>query len=427
MRLFGRAKGEDRSTLANPDPFLIDAFGTTASYSGQRVTVDKALRLAAVFGAVKLISETVGMLPLKVYKDLGEGDREEARTHRCWTMLHDQPNPMQPAHRFWATACAHYLLWGNVFIEKLRGQLGLVEELWLHDPSQVRVEWDPGLRVKQFTQQTATEGKKTWSTEQMLHIVGFSLDGLLGVSPIGTVRESVGTALAREQFEGHFYRRGGMLPGVLKHPARLGVDGKQNLRTSFRQTLAGNEWALLEEGVEAQQLSMPLQDMQFVESKNLSIRDVANIFNLPVSFLNGSSGDSLTYATVESNQIQFAQVTITPIANAFAKAIASDPSIFPQNAWFPEFVIDGIHRGDMKSRVEYYKEMVGIGALEVNEVRAYENLPPLPENAEPARRPLLPPREPPPDESVVQPPGVAPDMTTGQAPRGASSLPKGGR
>jgi HK97 family phage portal protein len=323
-------------------------------------------------------------------------------------MLHDQPNPLQPAHRFWSTACAHYLLWGNVFVEKLRGQMGLVEELWLLDPAATSVEWDKNVRVKRFVQHT-TEGKKTWSGEQVLHIVGFSTDGLIGRSPIATARESVGTALAREQFEGGFYQRGGSIQGVLTHPQTLSEEAKQRLKLSFDQERRTGHFPVIEEGIEITPISMPLEDMQFVENQQMSLRSIANIFNLPVSYLNGSSGDSLTYATVESNQIQFAQVTLTPIINMFAKALARDPSIFPQNAWFPEFLVDAIHRGDMKSRVEYFKTMVDIGAMTINEVRAIENMPPLPHG-----------------DSQPEPPSPPPDQemqSSNGAPPGAFSLP----
>jgi HK97 family phage portal protein len=410
--MFGSGEAETRSvstTLANPDSWLVDSFGTSASTAGQRVSVSRALGLSGVFSAVKLISETVGMLPLKVYKDLGDRDRVEARSHRCWGMLHDAPNPLQPAHRFWSTAVAHYLLWGNIYIEKLRGQLGLVEELWLLDPALTSVQWDPNSRTKRYVQERF-DGRKIWGNDEVLHIPAFSTDGIVGKSPIAVARESLGTALARETFEGHFYQRGGVLPGVLTHPGNLSEDAQKRLKESFRKVLASNQWAVLEEGLTANPLSMPLQDMQFVESKNLTTRDIANIFNLPVSFLNGSSGDSLTYATVESNQIQFTQITIAPIVNALAKALALDPSIFPQNAWFPEFVIDGIHRGDMKSRVEYYEKMAGIKALTRNEIRALENLPPVAGGDDFAQQP--------------QPPPAAADTNAnGQAPQGAFSLP----
>jgi HK97 family phage portal protein len=398
---------ESRSGLAYPDGALIGSIGAMSSFSGQRITVEKAMRLSAVYAAVRLIAETIGMLPLKVYRDINEGgERVEARQHRCWRMLHDQPNPVQPAHRFWATAATHYLLWGNIFVEKLRGPVGLVEELWLLDPAKTEVQWDGSTRRKQFVQYSEN-GKRTWTDEQVLHIVGFSTDGLIGRSPIATARESLGTALAREQFEAGFYQRGAVLPGVLTHPRLLSDDAKKNLKDSFKEVLAKGEWAVLEEGLDAQTLSIPLEDMQFVESKNLSLRDIANLFNLPVSFLNGSSGDSLTYTTVESNQIQFAQITISPIVNAIAKALSADPSIFPQNVFFPEFVVDGIHRGDMKSRVNYYEKMTNIKALTPNEARALENLPPLPGGDD--------------VKANAPPPGT--QTQNGQAPDGAFSLP----
>jgi HK97 family phage portal protein len=287
--------------------------------------------------------------------------------------------------------------------------MGLVEELWLLDPAATSVEWDKSVRVKRFVQHTP-EGKKTWSGEQVLHIVGFSTDGLIGRSPIGTARESIGTALAREQFEGQFYGRGGKVQGVLRHPQTLSPDAQDRLKVSFQQARRTDGWPVVEEGIDISTLTMPLEDMQFVENQNLSLRAIANIFSLPVSFLNGSSGDSLTYATVESNQIQFAQVTITPIINMFAKALASDPSIFPQNAWFPEFLVDAIHRGDMKSRVDYFEKMVNLGAMTINEVRAIENMPPLPHGDSPPE----PPPEPPPDQQT---------QSSNGAPPGALSLP----
>jgi HK97 family phage portal protein len=200
-----------------------------------------------------------------------------------------------------------------------------------------------------------------------------------------------------------------VLPGVLNHPRLLSKEAKDGLKNSFKEILNKGEWAVLEEGLTATPLSMPLEDMQFVESKNLSLRDIANLFNLPVVFLNGSTGDSLTYATIESNEIQFAQMTLAPIVNAIAKALSADPSIFPQNVFFPEFVIDGIHRGDMKSRVEYYEKLTNIQAMTPNEVRALENLPPLPGGN---------------DVVEPKPPPAAGNATSnGQAPDGAFSLP----
>jgi len=102
------------------------------------------------------------------------------------------------------------------------------------------------------------------------------------------------------------------------------------------------------------------------------------LFKLPPNYLGGSSGDSLTYATVESNQIQFALHAIAPITNIIATALTSDSSIFPQNIYNAEFSMDGMLRADAGARASYYKTMTDIQAITPNEIRKLENLPPLP-------------------------------------------------
>ncbi len=140
-RILRGAEFRSPSTLANPSADLIEAFAGGTSYSGKRVTVKGAFGLAPVWSAVSIIAETIGALPLKVYRTFDEDNRIEARDHRTWRMLHDAPNSAMPAHRFWSTVTAHLLLWGNAFLEKRRGLDGLVDELWLLDTSALNVEW----------------------------------------------------------------------------------------------------------------------------------------------------------------------------------------------------------------------------------------------------------------------------------------------
>jgi len=96
-------RGEFRSSsLATPDPWLEEAF-SGPSFAGERVTPKKAMGLAGVFAAVYKISETVGQMPLKVFRVLDDDERIEARTHRSWPLLHDKPNEYTVAHAFWST------------------------------------------------------------------------------------------------------------------------------------------------------------------------------------------------------------------------------------------------------------------------------------------------------------------------------------
>jgi len=275
-----------------------------------------------------------------------------------------------PAHRFWSTVTAHLLLWGNAFLEKRRGASSLVEELWLLDPSQIKVEWD-GAR-KRFI----LEGppRQVWTENEVVHLTGFSLDGVVGESVISRCRQSFGTVLAREEFEGTFYKRGAVHSGVLEHPESIGPKGLKNLRKSWKQVYGGNqhEVVILEEGMKFNPTTMPLKDLEFVAGQQLSRTDIAIMFRLPPSFLGGSAGDSLTYQTVEGNAIQFAQLAISPWTNVIGRTLSNDPSIFPMRTYVAECVLEGLLRGDSGSRSAFYGALYNINAITPNEIRQKE-------------------------------------------------------
>jgi HK97 family phage portal protein len=149
------------------------------------------------------------------------------------------------------------------------------------------------------------------------------------------------------------------------------------LKADFKAVLKSGEWAVLEEGMTANQLSMPLADMEFVASKQMSRTDIALIFHLPPAYLGGSTGDSLTYSNVEQNKIQFADFAIAPPTSAIAKSLAADPGIFPQQVFFPEFELKALARADMKTRAAFYKDLAAVNAIQVNEIRGLENMEPV--------------------------------------------------
>jgi HK97 family phage portal protein len=308
-------------------------------------------------------------------------------------MLHDMPNPYTPANRFWSTVGVHLLLWGNAFIEMLRDETGLVVELRLLHPSLVQVEFLDTVGAKRFKVGRTWGTQTTLDEDRVLHIFGLSLDGLVGMSPIQQARESLGTAKARERFEGEVYGQRPYLSGVIKHPGQL-ADGGKRLRESWRSIYSGggrHGVGVLEEGSEFVPITAPLEDMQFVQAAQLSKTQIANIFKLPASYIGGSTGDSLTYATVESNQIHFVRNALTPLAHNIAFSVSKCPGLFPFSSWYAEFVMEGLLRGDSKARAEVYQMLSAVKAITPDEIRERENMPPL----TPAQREELNPPVPP--------------------------------
>jgi len=374
------------SSLSEPNQDLLQALGGQQVIAGERINVQTSLAITDVYSAVTTITETIATLPLKVYRSV-DGDPVETPDHRAAGMLGQAPNSIQPAHRFWSTIAGHLLLWGNAFVEKLRDQNGLVSELYLLHPSCVRVEYNQNLRQKRYVV-TDEYGlsETTLTDDRVLHIFGFSCDGICGMSPITQARQQLGLAKARERFEGEVYAQKPFLSGVINHPGQIKDTVK--LRESWRAVYGGGDRgvrgtsarhsvAVLEEGATFSPLTAPLADMEFVASQQLSKTTIANIFHLPPSYIGGAVGDSLTYQTVEGNRIQFATQAITPLTVNIQKFVGADRGIFPFPSWYPEFALAALMRGDSQSRADYYQKLSAVGAITPNEIRGLENMPPI--------------------------------------------------
>jgi HK97 family phage portal protein len=395
-KVFGPGPGlraEYRAGFANPSNDLLDAWGGNKSYAGHSVTADKAFRLGPVFAAVSILSETMGAMPLKVYREVDEGGQKiEARNHRAWRMLHDKPNSMMVAHNFWATTQAHLLLWGNAFLAKGRDPAtGLVEELHHLHPTCVEVETN-GVQKRYFYTAPGSAERRPIPEQDVCHIMGLSLNGVTGESVIKCVN-LFGVAMAREEFEGKFYQQGAKLKGVVEYPGRISrkPEDLERMRQQWRVAYGGtgaHDTAVLEDGATFKALTMPLEDMQFVENQQLSRTDIAIAFRIPPSFLGGTTGDSLTYTTKEANTSQLAQLAIMPWANIIQRTLSADSGIFPQSgdaigALFCEFVLEQLLQADKKAQAEWYKIMHEIGVIDADYIASRENLPKPPAKPKP--------------------------------------------
>jgi HK97 family phage portal protein len=389
---FWNREKRSASGLQYPSDWLTDAIGGPVASAGTRVSVSSSLGLAPVWSAVKLISEDVGQLPFKVYRDLGDGQKEEARSHRSWRMLHDRPNSFTPAGRFWSTVTVHLLLYGNAFLLKRRDESDMVAELWLLRPSEMTVKWWPMLGEKTYVHAPAQmvvsggvqDRRREYDDSEVLHIMGLSMDGLTGMSVIEQCRNPLGTAIARDEFEGEFYANGAVLSGLVEMEGRIRSDeALKRFKDSFKALYMGrgkrHGIPVLEDGAKLKQVGSPMKDLEFVASQNMTATQIAVMFNLPPNKLGGSSGDALTYATVEMNQTAIAIDAIAPVAHTIAQAVSQDPSLLPQNVFSAEFVLDAMMRADAKSRGEFYTALTGVKAITPDEIRKRENMPALTE------------------------------------------------
>jgi len=346
--------------------------------AGMRVSADTAMRSSAVWGCVRLISESMATLPLLIYRRQDDGGRERDDQHPLADLLHYQPNGHQTAFEFIEMMTGHVLLRGNAYAEIIPGRRGLVDQLIPIHPDTVDVEVlkDGSMR---YTVRLEGGEKRILNDDRVFHIRGLSSDGVTGLSVIEYARESIGLAQATEQYGARFFGNGSRPGGILKHPGKLNQPAADRLKASWETAHSGENQhrvAVLEEGVEWQQIGLSPEDSQFLATREFQVVDIARWFRVPLHMIQETSKSTSWGSGIEQLSLAFVQFTLLPWARRWEQAILRDLIIAPQT-YYAEFKVDALARGDQQSRFNAYAMGRQWGWLSVNDVRQLENMNPI--------------------------------------------------
>ena len=345
----------ERRALSTRDPYLAQYFGIRGTAAGQTVSPERATGIAAVHACVQLIAETIATLPLNVYRRTDEG-RTVDRMHPLHRVLHEQSNKVQTAVEFREQLLASVLLTGNGFARKVIDGRGAVIELVPLHPDRVRVEQLPNGCIR-YQHTTQAGGSETLLQDEVLHLRYRSRDGITGLSPIGIARETIATALAQQETEGALYRNGVRPSGVLKMPGSLhNTEAYARLRDSFESAFAGTTNAarvlILEEGLDWQPISMSFADAQFVETRKLTLEDIARVFRVPPPAI--GILDRATYSNITEQGRWLVMHTLRPWAVRIEQVMSNSLlTVDGRRAHFIEHNFEGLLRGNQKDRFEW--------------------------------------------------------------------------
>lgn len=368
--------GEARTslgTLAAPTEELLAILrggGVTAS-SGVVVSERTALGYAPVFAALRVLAESVAQLPCLVYRRQGE-DRERAREHALYDLLHSQPNLRMSAYEFWEVLVGHVAGWGNGYAEIEWGGDGRIVGLWPLRPdrmTEVRVGDDGRLRY-------VYEGQHlTWAN--VLHVRGIGGDGMTGYSVIRMARESIGLGMAAERFGSTIFENGTTPGMLLKHPGVLGDAAYQRLRNAWEERHRGlsnaHRLAILEEGMGVEKIGIPPEDAQFLQTREYQVREVARLFRIPPHMLQDL--ERATFSNIEHQSIDFVTHTLGPWLKRIEQAAAMQLlSPAERRDYYVEFLAAGLLRGDTSTRYQAYATARQWGWLSANDIRRLENM-----------------------------------------------------
>ena len=351
--------------------------------SGEKVDEKTAMQIATVYACVRLLAETVAGLPLHLYRYIDDtGNRKErAKDHPLYKILYRQPNPEMTSFSFWETMVLQILLWGNSYAQVIRDGKNNVLALYPLPQENVEVDRDEKGHIyyiyHAYTDEVPGETNKDiyFRSDEVFHVPGLSYNGLVGVSPIAMMKNSLGTTLAVEKYGSAFFKNGAQPSGVLEHPGVL--KNPEKIRENWSDVYGGannaHKVAVLEEGMSYKAISLPPEDSQFLSTRQFGVNEICRIFRVPPHLVQDM--EHATFSNIEHQSIDFVVHTLTPWLVRFEQAIIKD-LLLPdeQDDYFPKFNVDGLLRDDYQSRMQGYATGISNGFLSPNDIHRLENM-----------------------------------------------------
>lgn len=401
---------EVRSNLSDPDRWLIEYAGGHPTASGMTITERTAVQISGVYRAVRLISKSLATCPLQLFEKEAMG-RKEITDHPLAKVL-KHPNEEMTALTFRETIQGHLLLWGNGYAEIERNGAGEVTALWPLRPDRTfprRMENGKLVYVAR-----ADKGPEVvLQPFDVLHVLGYTYDGLRGLSPVALHRETLGLSSATQDYGARFFGNDARPGGVLQSPGVMNKQARDRLKEGWEEAHRGSTQsgrvAVLEQGVTWQTIGMPNEDAQFLQTRVFQLSEIARIFDIPLHKLAELS--HATFSNIEHQAIEYIMEAVMPWACAWEEEIERkclNPA--DQDRLYVEHNLDGQMRGDMESRYKSYQIAIQTGMRSPDDVGELENWNPQPNDQgktywmlgtlRPVEQALEPPGPPPPVQQL---------------------------
>jgi HK97 family phage portal protein len=354
--------------------------GGRRTKSGVRITTRTALSISMVWSCVKVLSESLSGLPLKLYEDKQGGRQMVSGNDRMLKLLR-KPNPYMTMLNFLKFVVVNMALRGNAFALIERNGQGDVIGLVPLDGRTVKIDTDDDLL---YTVTPAEGNPFPVSPENMLHFKLFSLDGIVGLSPLEYQAETMGLAKAGQQWSARFMRKGGFTGGYVIYDGFLTEQQQEQILKRFPDVRKADtddigKMAILQGGPKIHPAGISQKDAQFIESQQFQEEALAGIYGVPLWLANRAGKTSIMGSNLEQQLIGFITFGLKPYIDTVEDELNS--KLFGASGRFVEFVVEGLMRADSAGRSTYYGGALGgsggSGWMSINEVRLKENLPPL--------------------------------------------------
>lgn len=376
--------------------------GSNTSISGRSITDNNAMKVAAAYRCVNIISGVVSWLPMDLIERKSENVRTPAVGHPLRKVLTVRPNAWQTPKEFKQLMQAFVMLRGNAVAVKVKAFNEVVALLPVH-PDRVCIEQENNLQMKYTV--TALDGsQKVYRSADVLHLRGLSLNGYAGLSVISHMRESLGIALDGETAAATLMKNGSFVESVIKHPEKMSKEAYDRLKESWenRNSGAGNagKTAILEEGADLVKTTMTASDLQFIQSRDFQRYDIAMFFGVPPHMIGATEKTTSWGSGIEQQNIGFVTYTLNDWLVMWQEALKRDA--INERDWESldvRFFTQALLKGDSKAQWDAFTKGRQWGVYSPNDIRALLDMNP---------------RTDPKGDEYADPPNQNPDAQTGK-------------
>lgn len=349
----------------------------TNNASGEAVTVDRAIAIPTVWRCIGLLATVIAGCPLQVFKEPGK------KPIRVAPIDPGNFSTTYTPYELWELVVTHLALWGNAYVLKVRNGADQIVDLLPINPSLVKTKLEDGHKVFEV-RRLKPDGTllriEPFTTFEIMHIPGLGFDGLKGISPITAAAQTYGTALAADKLAARFFSNGSALSGIIKVKAPLADQTQADeIKRRWMQTNAGvshsGNVAVLDAETDFQQLTIPPDDLQFLQSRQWEVNEIARMYGIPPHLIGETEKVSSWGTGIEQQNIGFVAYTIVGWTERIAQRVTRE--IVGTRGQHATFDLTELMRGSTSERFAAYALGIQWGWLTRNEARIKEDMVPL--------------------------------------------------
>lgn len=356
----------------------------SALFTGaEQMREEDVLKIPTVQMCVELISGTIAQLPIYLYKENGDGSIERIYDDERENILNQEPNEFQTAYNFKKNLVKDYLLYGASYsyVDKTGNKINSIHTFPTKSVSITKyikdgfIVVDADVVLNEAT--TGASGKRKYKPHELLICLKDSEDGLTSKGLLHYGQAVFDISTSELEYINNIYKNGAMPLGVLQTEGKLNDEAISKLRAAWNNLYAGRKNAgktiILENGLKYAPISQKPKDLLVNENKKDNISEICKLFNMQESFITGTN----KYGSIEQNNIQFLQYTLSPILAAIENGV--DKSLLLEDekkeGYFWAVDTSEVLKTTEKEKYDAIKVALDGGVITLNEARYKLNMP----------------------------------------------------